>query len=587
MKRFLWLGFVLLLHLICTGCGDTFRPIIIPNPPTFPNPAAAHSVVAISDNGTTVAGSVMVIDVSGDSIASVADCTTPLCIGIAPVHAVQQTAGQALVVNQAVTGLAPPPSGCLVTVDDQVFNVCPSITKVNFSSITSINSTTTITLPVSSAPNFVAVAPNQTTAYVTLPNYVPDPITNTVVPSVGVVNTTSNSMSATIPVVYTPPGNTPVLSNPYALAVTPDNTKLYVANKGTLCGSSSPPTPCSFSVSAFNTVGPSARPITGSLSSPPVWLSARSDSQMVYVLEEDGTLAYINILSSAGPDTLTETTNPLIQVPDATTMTYDPNSNRLYIPGGSQIAIVDVSQSPPQYLAGGPITITPVSPLTRAQGDLCSTFTPSAITAVVAAAALPDRSRAYVGSYARFPVDVTISDAKLNSDGIHTTYTYILQSDPAQDLLPGMVITISGVTSKLTNPSAFNGTFAILSVGGGTFEVANAPRPTDTYTGGGSGVAPKICPQVTVINATTNTIETPQITIPGVPGYEPFCATTRFRFMMAAGGDSSRAYLSSCDGGNVNIIDTSNDTYNGSLTAPPGSRYSNPPQNPVFLFAGP
>ena len=167
MKRFLWLGFVLWLYVICTGCGDTFRPIIIPNPPTFPNPAAAHSVVAISDNGTTVGGSAMVIDVSGDSAVSVADCTTPLCIGVAPVHAVQQTANQALVVNHS-----------------------DSISKVNFSGVT-ISSTTTIGLPPGSAPNFVAVAPNQTTAYVTLPNFVP--------PSVGVVSTTSNNMFATIP----------------------------------------------------------------------------------------------------------------------------------------------------------------------------------------------------------------------------------------------------------------------------------------------------------------------------------------------------------------------------------------------------
>jgi hypothetical protein len=63
--------------------------------------------------------------------------------------------------------------------------------------------------------------------------------------------------------------------------------------------------------------------------------------------------------------------------------------------------------------------------------------------------------------------------------------------------------------------------------------------------------------------------------------------------MMAAGGDSSRAYLSSCDGGNVNIIDTSNDTYIENLPAPVGSRPRIPPnplnplQNPVFLFAGP
>src|SRR5260221_13700936 len=63
MKRFLWLGFVLCLDLICSGCGDTFRPIIIPNPPTFPNPKAAHTVVAINDNGAVVPGTAMVIDV--------------------------------------------------------------------------------------------------------------------------------------------------------------------------------------------------------------------------------------------------------------------------------------------------------------------------------------------------------------------------------------------------------------------------------------------------------------------------------------------------------------------------------------------
>ncbi len=62
---------------------------------------------------------------------------------------------------------------------------------------------------------------------------------------------------------------------------------------------------------------------------------------------------------------------------------------------------------------------------------------------------------------------------------------------------------------------------------------------------------------------------------------------------MAAGGDSSRAYLSSCDGGNVNIIDTSTDSYVLNLPAPVGTRppippnLQNLPQNPVFLFAGP
>jgi len=115
---------------------------------------------------------------------------------------------------------------------------------------------------------------------------------------------------------------------------------------------------------------------------------------------------------------------------------------------------------------------------------------------------------------------------------------------------------------------------------------------------------------VTVINATNNTIETPSIPVPGFPDatnpaslyYVPACANTRdtagplgsgFRFMMGAGGDSTRVYLSSCDGGMVNIINTSTDTYLVNITAPIGIRplippaLQNPPMNPVFLIAGP
>jgi len=49
--------------------------------------------------------------------------------------------------------------------------------------------------------------------------------------------------------------------------------------------------------------------------------------------------------------------------------------------------------------------------------------------------------------------------------------------------------------------------------------------------------------------------------IPGFAAYDAFCATTRFRLTMAAAGDSSRAYLASCDGGMVNIILTATESY--------------------------
>ncbi len=319
MKRFALLGFALFAQLIIlSGCGETFRPIIIPNPPTFPNPSAAHSVVTISDNAPpqgqleVADGSAMVIDVTGDAEVSVAN------VGLAPVHAMQQTANQVLVVNQYTTGLTPQNNASCVWVtlpkgSGPTYDICPTLSKIAFSG-TTISSVIQITLPPSSGANFVAVAPGDTNAYISLPSYVPDPINNPTVtsPAIGVVNTNSNLLASTYSV-----GN-----NPVAIAVTPDKTKVYVANQGDS-------TITAFNVTVSGTsntanLSPRAGSPIGT-SSPPVWLTARTDSQRVYVLEQDGTLAWLDTTATAGPDPLTETA---ISVPGATTMTYDINKNR-------------------------------------------------------------------------------------------------------------------------------------------------------------------------------------------------------------------------------------------------------------------
>jgi DNA-binding beta-propeller fold protein YncE len=453
MKRFLRLGSVLVLFAICLGCGDVFRPIIIPNPQQFPNPRAAHTVVTISDNGSVVDGSAMVIDVSGDADVSQKN------VGLRPVHAVQQSANTVLVVNQSVTGTAQ-----------------DSLTRLNFSG-TVIGSISTITLPAGSAPNFVATT-EANRAYVSLPQYV-DPTTGSGVPSIAVVNTTQNGSVATIPV-----GN-----NPDAIAETPNGQKLYVANKG------------DSTISAFNTSDDSAREITGSFNAP-LWLVARSDSQRLYVLNSNGVVSTLDTTLTPGPDAVISS----ISVPVAIYMVYDTILNRLYIPGAGQLAVLDVSQSIPNTLATIAISTVPAS--SRGAGDPCAGTTAGPLS-VLAAAALPDGSRAYVGSF------------------------YL---------------------DNLGN----------------------------------------VCPQVTVITTSNNTFKT-SIAVPGFPAYS-FCADptqTRFRLNMAAGGDSSRVYLASCDGGNVNIIDTSTDTYILNTPAPYSVRPPvsggtlNPPQNPVFMIAGP
>jgi hypothetical protein len=465
MKRFLWLGWLAFLFLFCTACGDTFRPIIIPNIPTFPDPRAAHSVIAVNNNGSISPGSVLVVNVSGDSEVSIAN------VGVTPVHAVQQSANQMLVVNQATTTSS-----------------ANSLSKVGFAGTVVNGAPVTISLPPNSAPNFVAVAPSDTLAYVTLPKFVPDPVNlpTVVVPSVGVVSNQSNKLVTTIPL-----SNDPSFT-PFALVVTPDKSKLYVA-----CD---PANPGSCSLSAFNTLDRSARPITGTLSSPPIWLSARSDSQRVFVLEANGTLAWLDTTSTPGPDTLTVST---ISVPGAKTMVYDGHLNRLYIPGGNAVAVVDVSQSAPSLLAT--VAITEAS--NRSAPDPCAT-TATVTLNTVTAAALPDGSRAYFGAF---------------------------------------------------------------------YEDSSSP--------------PNICPQVTVINTSNNSVKA-VIAVPGFPNFDDLCANTRFRVTMAAGGDSSRTYLASCDGGGVNVIDTSTDSFLVNLPGPVSSRPpistgQPPPQSPVFLIAGP
>jgi DNA-binding beta-propeller fold protein YncE len=280
-------------------------------------------------------------------------------------------------------------------------------------------------------------------------------------------------------------------TNPVAIAETPNSQKLYVANQG------------DNTVSGFNTIDRSARTINGSFNAP-VWLIARSDSQRLYVLNGNGVVSTIDTTSTAGPDSVIDAS---ITAPGAAYMLYDGNLNRLYVPGGTQLTMLDVSQSMPTQVPGSPTTVPTVQPGSRtAAGDPCAATAAQALN-TVAVTSLPDGSRAYVGSY----------------------------------------------YEDLSN---------------------------------------NICPQVTVIDNVSNTIKS-QIAIPGFPAFDTFCTvspTSRspgFRLMMAAAGDSSRAYLSSCDGGNVNIIDTTTDSYISNLPAPAGSRLQNPPQSPVFLIAGP
>ncbi len=72
---------LLFCFLICVGCGDVYRPTIIPNPVPIPDPQNFHTVFAVSQNGSAYSGTGMQVDVSGDSNAGVTK------VAKQPVHA--------------------------------------------------------------------------------------------------------------------------------------------------------------------------------------------------------------------------------------------------------------------------------------------------------------------------------------------------------------------------------------------------------------------------------------------------------------------------------------------------------------------
>lgn len=236
LSKLVTVAFVLLLGIIEISCGDTYRPVALPVLGPQPNPAAFHSVMAISTNGNQDPGSATHIDVSGDTNVGV------IQTGIMPTHA-------------ALT-----PNGARL----YVANRGEDTVTANFPSSPSTVAAT-ITLPAGSQPVFVHTTENTNV-------YVAEFGAN----SVSVIDTLSNVVKATVPVGI----------HPIALAETPNRQKLYVANQG------------SGNVTVINTIDDSvAKTITVGPS--PAWLVARSDNARVYVLDGSGTIYDIDTLSDS------------------------------------------------------------------------------------------------------------------------------------------------------------------------------------------------------------------------------------------------------------------------------------------------
>ena len=326
--------------LLCPGCNEIFRPVVIPGPITPPNPQNSHFVFAINGNGPTNPGTGMQIDVSGDTDIGVAP------VGFSPAHAATLPDNSRVFVAS--------------TLSDSVASFVPG-------GIAGIAPPLTISLPLGSRPVFVHTA--ETTNM-----YVANAAANTV----SVIDTGSNVVTQTVPV-----GVTPV-----ALAETPDARKLYVVNQG------------DNSVTRINVADFTQAPVTGFTGLTPMWAVARGDSQRVYVLSQgDGRLFTIDATISPTADSVIGTNSVGA---GANFLLYDSNLDRLYVtnPTTSKVYVFDASTDPPTPL-GSPAGITISAPSLPKTPRCAGVPNPCVLTspAPVSVAALPDGSRFYVASY--------------------------------------------------------------------------------------------------------------------------------------------------------------------------------------------
>ena len=388
---------------------------------------------------------------------------------------------------------------------------------------------------------------------------------------------------------------------PVHAAVQPSGTAhVFVANSlDDTVASFAPAPPCSATpcpVSALGTVSFSSLPA----GSTPVFVHTTENNTVYVANAGTSTVAAINISSNV-------VTNIICTVPIA------PGESCPV--GANPVALAETPDARKLYAVNqGNSSVTSINPLDK---SINMTITDPTINAPVWAVARADSARVYVLSSqgnGNLAVIDSLTDTLLpNSISMGAGANFMLYdkslnrlyiTNPAANTLtivdvaadPPKLIATLNLTTGL-NPLCPVGCLSVTALPDGSRAYVVSAQETSTCPTGVT--SPCLISDVTVINASSNTI-TKTISLPTVPVVAscastaaPAIAGTRFRISTASAGDSSRVYVGNCDAGNISIIRTLDETPVLSLPAPvsagqppPGSTQP-PPQNPVFVLAGP
>jgi len=294
------------------SCGDTFRPIAIPQNPQPPDPKSLHFALVLTANGPETC-----LPTNPPTLPP-PPSTTPCDPSIHPGTSSRIDASGDSNVGTATVGLNPVHVVLLPTSDTAYVANLADNTVTAYASQTAGPSTTTITLPPGTNPVFVETKEIGTVYVAGVGNG------TTTGPTVSAIAISQNVVTRTLS------SADGIGNNPIAMVETSNGKKLYVVNQG------------SDNVTAINTVDKSVNAVIPTGTSP-IWAVARADDARVYVLNQvSGTVSAIDTVNDV-------VVGPGINVGAANYMAYDKSLNRLYltVPATSHLAVLDASADPP------------------------------------------------------------------------------------------------------------------------------------------------------------------------------------------------------------------------------------------------
>ena len=373
-------------------------------------------------------------------------------------------------------------------------------------------------------------------------------------------------------------GTVQVGQQPIYATLTPQGTKVFVANTDGTVSSFTPG-------GTFAAIGtPTSISLPGGLA-PQFLYSTEANNMYVLATNNGGFTGCPNSVLGAISTTSDSVTQTACVGPDAglsrRSLTETPDGRKLYVVNGdgtiSSINTVDFSSNPPVSPASlNAALTTPVSVIASLDSSQVFVLDASGLISTI-------------DTFTDLPVAVTTVSA-----GSGANFMYLERTANRLYVTSTASNTVSVFSAATQAPQApaLVGSPLTLPSGSTPAMITALPNGLKAYVLSANS---SNAPVLTTLNTSNETIAS-VLALPAAipnPAATPMCQASRSPFSVAAAANNSRLYVTNCFAGSTSILDATTNarilSMNSPISgyAPVGTATFPPPQNPVWVVAGP